>query len=117
MKESRKTPLIVGDKWRFIVWRAAFGPECVKTLRSDLQQTGYNYSNKAAYGNAMNLLIDFVFNTICYWVGFWVLKTVTLGRFTGESSYWFGLVCALGALVLLSPFIIFIALKIMASGG
>lgn len=65
----------------------------------------------------MEMLLDYVFGVICYKVGFWVLKVVTLGHFTGESSYWFGLVCMLGALVLLSPLVTFIVWKIMASAG
>ncbi|WP_137886567.1 hypothetical protein [Pseudomonas sp. 2FE] len=47
----------------------------------------------------MEMLIEVVFGVICYRVGFWVLKAITFGRFTGKSSYWFGLICALGALV------------------
>jgi hypothetical protein len=64
----------------------------------------------------MDLLFDLVVGTICYWVGFSVLKILTLGRFAGKSSYWPGLVSLLGALVLLSPLITYIALKIIASG-
>ncbi|MNE67244.1 hypothetical protein D3C80_1628410 [compost metagenome] len=63
----------------------------------------------------METLIEVIFRVICYRVGYWVLKAITLGRFTGKSSYWSEVTCTLGALVLLSPIITIIVLKLVES--
>ncbi|WP_237881555.1 hypothetical protein [Pseudomonas sp. PGPR40] len=63
----------------------------------------------------MEMLLEVVFGVICYRVGYWVLRVITLGRFTGKSSYWFAVVCTVGALVILSPIITIIAWKLMES--
>ncbi|MDF3933978.1 hypothetical protein [Pseudomonas citronellolis] len=57
----------------------------------------------------MDFLLELLTEVVCYKVGFFVLKCVTLGRFQGKSSYWDGLVSLVGGVVLLSPLIGWIA--------
>ncbi|RMQ40804.1 hypothetical protein ALQ04_00929 [Pseudomonas cichorii] len=61
----------------------------------------------------MDLLFDFLLNTLCYKVGLWVMKVITFGRFKGKSSYWFGFILMLGGLVVLAVLIGFITLLVM----
>ena len=65
----------------------------------------------------MDMLFEWLVDTVCHWIGFRVLKMVTFGRFVGKSTYWDGLVPLVGLLVLLSPFIAFITWLIINSGG
>lgn len=64
----------------------------------------------------MDFISDFLFNLLAHRVGIYVLGLFCGSRFKGESGFAWGWAVAVGGLVLLAPFVAFIALLIYARG-
>ena len=60
--------------------------------------------------------MDFIFDLIAHRIGVFVLGLLSGGRFKGESGFAWGWAVVVGGLILLSPFVAFIAVLIYSSG-
>lgn len=64
----------------------------------------------------MDLLIDALINSLAHWIGVRVLRVLSGGRFKGESGFAWGWALAVGSLILLAPFVVFITWLIVNNG-
>ncbi|MFJ2426459.1 hypothetical protein [Pseudomonas sp. NPDC087804] len=60
--------------------------------------------------------MDFILDLIAYRIGVFVLRLLSGGRFMGESGFAWGWAVAVGGVILIAPFVAFIALLIHYSG-
>jgi hypothetical protein len=60
---------------------------------------------------------DVIFNFLAHSLGVRILKALSGGRFQGESGFAWGWALVVGSLVLLAPFVAFIAWVIMRSSS
>ncbi|MFJ2485318.1 hypothetical protein [Pseudomonas sp. NPDC087639] len=60
--------------------------------------------------------MDFVIDLIAHRIGVFVLGLLSGGRFKGDSGFSWGWAVVVGGLILLSPFVVFIAVLIYSSG-
>ena len=60
--------------------------------------------------------LEFLIDLIAHRIGVFVLGLLSGGRFKGESGFAWGGAVVVGGLILLSPFVAFIAVLIYSSG-
>jgi hypothetical protein len=60
--------------------------------------------------------MDFILDLIAHRMGVFVLRLLSGGRFKGESGFAWGWALAVGGVILIAPFVAFIALLIHYSG-
>ncbi|MBL0796092.1 hypothetical protein [Pseudomonas sp. B7] len=65
----------------------------------------------------MDYILDILLNRLAHRIGVCVLGLLSGGRFKGESGFTWGWSVAVGRLVLIAPFVAFIALLIQSRGG
>lgn len=65
----------------------------------------------------MDYILDILLNRLAHRIGVCVLGLRSGGRFKGESGFAWGWAVAVGGLVLLAPFVAFIALLILSRSG
>jgi hypothetical protein len=65
----------------------------------------------------MNYILDILLNRLAHRIGVYVLGLLSGGRFKGESGFAWGWAVAVGGLVLIAPFVAFIALLILSRSG
>ncbi|MCU0070217.1 hypothetical protein N8H71_01370 [Pseudomonas koreensis] len=65
----------------------------------------------------MDYILDILLNRLAHRIGVYVLGLLSSGRFKGESGFAWGWAVAVGGVVLLAPFVAFIALLIQFRSG
>ncbi|QTD35879.1 hypothetical protein [Pseudomonas fluorescens] len=65
----------------------------------------------------MDYILDILLNRLAHRIGVYVLGLLSGGRFKGESGFAWGWAVAVGGLVLLAPFVAFIALLNQSRSG
>lgn len=65
----------------------------------------------------MDYILDILLNRLAHRIGVYVLGLLSVGRFKGERGFAWGWAVAVGGVVLLAPFVAFIALLILSHSG
>ncbi|MEO3723430.1 hypothetical protein ABHN98_02725 [Pseudomonas syringae] len=65
----------------------------------------------------MDYILDILLNRLAHRIGVYVLGLLSGGRFKGESGFAWGWAVAVGGVVLIAPFVAFIALLIQSRNG
>ncbi|MCD9118467.1 hypothetical protein [Pseudomonas bijieensis] len=97
------------DGWNGAAGEGTRGGEVVKLAQpveieaaGETQCCAYEHEGRGV----LDLLMDFLINELFYKIGFAFLVFITGGRFKGESSYYYSLVCLVGFLLVLSTVVL-----------